>query len=251
MENLRQTLAPRAGGPLEPEVRVSRLDSFDGTRDVVVLQTWPFTAREVILVPLRDAAGLSARAGPGDAQVFAQVERKAIRVAATYFRGSALIWWIGVVSANSPPDTWDVFQREVELQFAPPNAVRQARDELAALTQTGEVSEYCDRFNHIVLRVPGITQDEMPDRFVRGLKRAHRIEVLKACVDNVSDAMRVALSVESALSIYPGVYVETRGRQVTPFGHGQGPVPMELGLARAGPAGAGRGLVARKHGSKC
>ncbi|KAA8494621.1 hypothetical protein FVE85_2862 [Porphyridium purpureum] len=231
MENLRQALVPRMAQ--EPGVQVSRLDTYNGSRDVIKLQTWLFAAGDTVFVPLRDAVGVTATR---DTAVRAAAEAKAVRVAATYLRGSALVWWIALSRAGDDPAVWDTFVRELEDQFTPPNAARAAYNDLAALVQKHSVARYIDEFQMCILRIPRITEDEKLDRFVRGLKKPPRVEVLKSGATTVADAMRIALSVDSAYADAP------RGA----CARDDGPVPMELGAVGFSTAQGGGTDNARK-----
>ena len=63
--------------------------------------------------------------------------------------------------------------------FRPVDYHRRARDELASCIQKGPVSHYIDKMKRIQRKIAGITDDEMLDRFTRGLDRIIGREVVK------------------------------------------------------------------------
>ncbi|KAA8498187.1 hypothetical protein FVE85_5772 [Porphyridium purpureum] len=211
----------RAG---EPSSLCSRLDTYDGDRDALKIRTWLFSARETIFVPMRENVGTGV-AG-------AELPARAVRTAATYLRGSALIWYMTQQRFTS----WDTFATALEVAFMPPHASRAARDELANLSQSGSIVEYTNAFSRITMMIPGITQDEKMDRFVRGLRSQIRVEVLKASVSTVDQAMQVACAAESAY----GAGALHHPVRAPRYDEG-GAAPMELGAFNGGKRQPGRG----------
>ena len=54
--------------------------------------------------------------------------------------------------------------------FRPADFHRRVRDKLARCRQTNGVSQYIDAMKRIAQQVSGVTDDEMLDKFTRGLK---------------------------------------------------------------------------------
>lgn len=94
-----------------------------------------------------------------------------ITLASGLLRGAALIWWRSVYDQPPMPATWEAFKTAITHAFQPINPAETARDRLANLHQTGPVSTYAATFRSIALQIPGITDDEKRDRFIRGLKK--------------------------------------------------------------------------------
>jgi hypothetical protein len=78
---------------------------------------------------------------------------------------------------GNPFATWADFATAIRARFTPVNATRRARDELAALHQTGSVRAYISAFTTLCLQIPGFPATEQYEQFLRGLKPAIRKEV--------------------------------------------------------------------------
>ncbi|CEG84444.1 hypothetical protein RMATCC62417_18246 [Rhizopus microsporus] len=76
-----------------------------------------------------------------------------------------------------------------------------ARDKLANARQISSVTDYVDHFQDILLDLPKVSDDEILDRFVRGLKDNVRIHVLTKEPQSWEEATRYAISYESANKI--------------------------------------------------
>ena len=61
--------------------------------------------------------------------------------------------------------------------FAPPNEDRRLQNEWANLKQYGTVFEYVSVLMALAMRIPGLSQTQILDKFIRGLKPKTRIEV--------------------------------------------------------------------------
>ena len=61
------------------------------------------------------------------------------------------------------------------------------------------MGSYVTEFRNIALTIPGITEEEQLDRFCEGLQPQIKLEVLKSNATTLSDAVRVALNVDSEL----------------------------------------------------
>ncbi len=83
-------------------------------------------------------------------------------------------------------------KQELQTYFKPADQHRRARDALANCTQTGSVSRYIDTMKRLAQCVAGITDDEVLDRFIRGLRKSVQREVLKENPQNFSDACMLA-----------------------------------------------------------
>ncbi|KAA8499909.1 Transposon Ty3-I Gag-Pol polyprotein [Porphyridium purpureum] len=218
MEIDSETLGPR--GPKE-----ARLMRFDGKRDLLVVKTWLFQARKKILGRLLESFH------PDDLEKRLLAERRAVDLASDYFEGEALHWWV-LNCERYPqeiPTTWNDFAALVSARFTPQDSIRRARDKLTRLSQKGPAHAYVAAFQDAALVIPDLSDAEMMDRFVRGLKPEVRLEVYKRGVSTFAEAAQVAVVVDDAIHATRGV----RDSSVrTPFfgrAAQEGPVPMELG----------------------
>ncbi|KAA8495820.1 Transposon Ty3-I Gag-Pol polyprotein [Porphyridium purpureum] len=218
MEIDSETLGPR--GPKE-----ARLMRFDGKRDLLVVKTWLFQARKKILGRLLESIH------PDDLEKRLLAERRAVDLASDYFEGEALHWWVLNCERypQEVPTTWNDFAALVSARFTPLDSIRRARDKLTHLSQKGPAHAYVAAFQDAALVIPDLSDAEMMDRFVRGLKPEVRLEVYKRGVSTFAEAAQVAVVVDDAIHATRGV----RDSSVrTPFfgrAAQEGPVPMELG----------------------
>ena len=109
-------------------------------------------------------------------------------------RGDALIWRR---SLTNIVESWDEWQTLLVTAFQSINPVESARDRLAALRQTSAVRTYASTFRTVALLIPGITDDEKKDRFVRGLKPKIYNEVKIKDPRNFEEAVRLAVKLDS------------------------------------------------------
>ena len=61
--------------------------------------------------------------------------------------------------------------------FAPPNEDRRLQDEWANLKQYETIFEYVSVLTGLAMRIPGLSQIQILDKFIRELKPKTRIEV--------------------------------------------------------------------------
>ena len=65
---------------------------------------------------------------------------------------------------------WETLKQDILNTFRPADYHRRARDELASCVQRGAVTVYIDCMKQSARKVHGIMDNEMLDRFVRGLQ---------------------------------------------------------------------------------
>lgn len=151
-----------------------------------------------------------------------------IAYTATRLQGAALMWYRSTNPSHLP---WDDFKKALTDEFMPINAVREARDHLARITQGDSVRTYLSRFRSLCMRVPNISEDEKLDRFLRGLDPELRMECeLRSCT-TVDEAARIA---ERVYATMKGVRPRQQSFKPTktpyqPRYRDSGPQPMELG----------------------
>lgn len=115
----------------------------------------------------------------------------AVKYAVSLLRGPAALWWKQHLDATQNDPTkriieWQQFTSSLVNRFETVNAVAVARDRLFRLRQVGSVRDYVNKFQRACSEIPGITEDEMKDRFCRGLKRSvlQQVEALKSLYED-------------------------------------------------------------------
>jgi len=169
--------------------------------------------------------------------------------AASYLRGAAAIWWrlrVQNYGAQGGFRNWEEFETELTNQFRPINAEKLARDQLATLTQLRSVQEYVSRFKSICLQIPNVSEGEMMDRFVRGLKPMVQREVELRDPQTFEEAVRIAERVDAInfrnRGVRPAVWNPTPPTTVV----AQQPTPMEIDALQGPLTPQRRQLLARK-----
>jgi hypothetical protein len=76
--------------------------------------------------------------------------------------------------------------------FAPPNEDRRLQDEWANLRQHGSVFEYVSILTALAMQINGLSQSQILDKFIRGLKPKTRIEVELRDPQTIEEAYRLA-----------------------------------------------------------
>ena len=127
------------------------------------------------------------------------IHRNRTQLAATYLDGQAATWWRLLVTNGVAPVRWVNFREAILRQFKSPNAVFNARNRLAKLTQTGRVSDYNSAFNNVIMGIPDLSASELLDRYVRGLKDKTRVEVILKAPQNLLDAQNIADKIDTIL----------------------------------------------------
>ena len=188
---------------------------------------------------------------PADKQVF---------LAAGLLTGSAKSWWRYTCLAHGGNETlysWDAFSAELLSRFRAVNSTRHARDKLANLRQDGSVRTYAQTMQELSLQVPGIQDEELLDRFIRGLKPRTRQEVIMREPATFEEAVKLADRYDSlwgSAGLHSGFVRPTfasngarTSRAQTPLSFsnpaptrstnpgGTGPVPMEIDALRRKP----------------
>lgn len=162
---------------------------YDGARDAVVIDSWIRT--------LERYSGF---------QDWDQVQTK--NYAVTLLRGRADTWYRTLETGNGDePEDWLSFKRELVDFFRPDDASRLARDKLAVYRQTGSLNDYINGYMDIIASIPGITEEESCDKFMRGIaNRDTRSQVRQAQASTLREAIRVAIAHDSAIHENPVFY---------------------------------------------
>jgi Retrotransposon gag protein/Zinc knuckle len=150
-------------------------DKYHGQRDFLLLGNWIFTVDQYFI--LTDMS----------------VPKQAPFVS-TLLRDEALLWYRSSYENWDPatPLTWDIIRAAMRQYFSPPNEDRRLQDEWANLRQHGTVCEYVSVLTTLAMRIPEVTQTQILDKFIRGLKPKTRIEVELRDPKTTDEAYRLA-----------------------------------------------------------
>lgn len=137
-----------------------RPDSYSGQRDFMILSNWLFS----IDIFLAASANI-----PTTLQV---------TYVANFLKGEALLWFRATFgNTNLTLIEWRDLRTAIQEYFAPPNQDRRLQDEWANLRQTGPVNLYVSYIVALAMQIPSLSEAQILDKFIRGLKPKTRIEV--------------------------------------------------------------------------
>ena len=141
-------------------IRPRQPDAYHGQRDFLLLGNWIFSVDQYFLLTDMPAH----KQGP---------------YVSTLLRDEALLWYRSSYEQWNPatPLTWEILRTAMREYFAPPNEDRRLQDEWASLKQYGTVFEYVSVLRALAMQIPGLSQAQILDKFIRGLKPKTRIEV--------------------------------------------------------------------------
>ena len=123
-----------------------------------------------------------------------------INFAASMLNGAASQWWHYVVESNEPIATWAEFRSELINQFKGIDSKKDARNRLVYCQQRHFVTGYFKEFTMLTLSIPGMTEEEKLDRFIRGLRPHLQREVLLREHHTLQGACHIAYKLETVLS---------------------------------------------------
>src|SRR5208282_2588681 len=150
-------------------------DKYHGQRDFLLLGNWIFSVDQYFILTDMPAP----KQGP---------------FVSTLLRDEALLWFRTSYENWDPatPLTWEILRAAMRAYFAPPNEDRRLQDEWANLRQHGTVFEYVSVLTALAMRIPGLSQTQILDKFIRGLKPKTRIEVELRDPKTPDEAYRLA-----------------------------------------------------------
>lgn len=152
--------------------------------------------------------------------------------AVALFRRSAQNWWGRVPHAQRPAE-WAPFKELLISRFSPRSASATARQQLAALRQTGTTAKYVDRVRELAASIDDLSDAELTDRFMTGL-----IPNVAAMVEIELSRHAGAPSFEELAQIaerIDGILNRPRGSRRPLGGAANGPRPMEIDVAVVNP----------------
>ena len=111
----------------------------------------------------------------------------------TIFAGEAAIWF-RFHYRNPDPNaiTWDDVKTNLKAYFVQPNHERKLRDEWAYLRQTTTVAEFYSRVTQLAMELGLIDEEQLLDKFIRGLKSRTKTEVELRDPKTLLDASKIA-----------------------------------------------------------
>jgi len=161
--------------PTSTGIRPRQPDKYHGQRDFLILGNWLFSVDQYFILTDMPA-------------------HKQVPFVSTLLRDEALLWYRSYYESSDPstPLTWEIVRDTMRQRFAPPNEDRRLQDEWANLKQHGTVSEYTTVLMTLAMRIPGLSQTQILDKFIRGLKSKTRIEVELRDPKTTDEAFRLA-----------------------------------------------------------
>lgn len=169
-----------------------------------------------------------------------------VKFAAAFLRDNAATWWRMQVQHTDARGmellTWEQFEQALQRQFERPNAKKVLRDRLFNLRQQRSVFEYVAKLREVTVQIPDLSEGEVLDKFIRGLKPAVRKELELRDPATLEEAIRMAERADSVEYRMRSAYAERSAR----YGPSNGPVPMELGALNNSSASQGAATLNRR-----
>jgi hypothetical protein len=152
-----------------------RPESYNGQRDFMILSNWLFSI-DIFLAASTNIP-----------------ENLWVTYIANFLKGEALLWFRATYgNTDLTTVTWRHLRVAIEEYFAPPNQDRRLQDEWANLRQTGPVNLYVSYIVALAMQIPSLTDAQILDKFIRGLKPKTRIEVELRDPQTPQEAYRLA-----------------------------------------------------------
>ena len=117
-----------------------------------------------------------------------------IRLAATYLRGTARVWW--TQQDTSAILTWEQFVDALHRRYRPALPAELARRKLKDLKQRGTVNMYAGLFQQLLAHIPNKSEEDAIFDFRSGLDKAIAVRVAEKDPKTLEDAIVVAVQAE-------------------------------------------------------
>lgn len=177
--------ASASGGMAPLKLKAPTLAQFSGTGGMgFQVDTW-----------LRNVKKQFDWYGPG---TFSS-DAKKISFASLHMEGAALEWWDSLDDKDTI-STWDEFVKRLHQRYRPKLAAEVARQGLAALRQTGTVSQLCNRMLSLLTHVPTMHEEDKIFTFKRALNDQLAAKVAEKEPSTLQDAMHIAVLAEQYLT---------------------------------------------------
>lgn len=122
-----------------------------------------------------------------------------IQFATLHMEGAALEWWDSLDDQDDIT-TWEEFVKRLHQRYRPKLAAEVARQGLAALRQTGAVSQLCHRMLSLLTHVPTMHEEDKIFAFKRALNDQLAAKVAEKEPSTLQDAMHIAVVAEQYLT---------------------------------------------------
>ena len=141
-------------------VKLKEPPTYEGEVDYETIKLWIYSVDNYyVLVGLTD-------------------EIQQARFAATLLTKQAALW-LPSSGINLDRTRWSTLKIAIRDYFCPSDFKRHMQDKLASMRQKNSITGYIDAFKCCCTKLPSITDEEMLDRFMRGLSPDVQRELLK------------------------------------------------------------------------
>ena len=155
----------------------------------------------------------------------------------TIFTGDAAIWYrYHFKSSQASTLEWSTVRAAMRGFFTPPNRDRRLRDQWASLHQTTSVVDYVARFLKLAMQIPNLTEEDILDKFIRGLKQKTRMELELKEPKTIAEAMRLADRYDSIM-FTKTVHLGQKTSKDSAIEYEPGGEPMQLDALRVSTKG--------------
>ena len=118
------------------------------------------------------------------------LERR-VMVVSAQFRNKAITWFRTI---QPIPANWVDLQQLLLNQFGPVNTDITARNKLDSLKQTGDIRDYINEFNSLIIELPNMHMGDKVHRFIQGLQDKIKKEVALRNPQDLQQAMTAAVA---------------------------------------------------------
>jgi Ty3 transposon capsid-like protein len=123
-------------------------------------------------------------------------DRKVL-VATTFLVGTATLWWQQEIDTHrKAPFSWEAFGQKMMERFRAVEASAMGRVTLHSFKQVSTIEKYNHRFLDIVQVIDDMTEKEKIDRYIVGLRKDLRRELIKLLPSSLTHAMQIATRYE-------------------------------------------------------
>lgn len=129
-----------------------------------------------------------------------------VRYSVTLLKGAAMWWWKSQVERElvqceifEKDDPWVAFKSAVRQRFQIGDVVQMARREMWNIHQISSPAQFASKLQQIALRIPDMTDAELKDRFMHGLKSQTRAEVALRNPTTFDEAVTLAITYDNAM----------------------------------------------------
>ena len=144
-------------------------------------------------------------------------EEMELNVAISFLADHAFDWYKVICNVDQISN-WPQLKSKLQERFQPMNKVKAARDKLAVWKQVTSVALFNESFLKLIIDIPNISQYEVIDRYMRGLKPFVSQELSTKTCNSLTTLISDALSIEASKASFSKFLFKQPG--------GDEPVPM-------------------------